>query len=535
MRANNKGKSGNSTNTIKPSKTTNTNVISEFAEEGNNSLAKQDQNNFDFESEFSEFNEPVQSDSTSTSTSTATVSIESKEVSVNPVPVIVPVAVELEETVDQTVEKNRIKDGELTLKKLEKEGFEVEGITGDMIIQRWTDLLHTTSIDKSYVSKVLKAITNYGFEEPRNIQMLSILRILRGGDLIAQASAGNGKTGAFAIPCILSTNPNLKEIQKIIIAPTTVLSDQIFTVFTELSRGTGLIIQNWCGGSKYYHDKRPHIVVGTPGRIVDMIESNCYKDGTKRKPSDCIDLRYLTSLILDEGDELLGIGFKDQLKTIITSCPNEIQVCVFSATFPVQIINICKSFMKDYSVLIVPESKVITTRVNQWYTVCNDEDNKVSDIIDCINKNQYATIMIFCNSCSGIDRLRNALTAKAGHIKHLYVSGKLPADDRKKAISDFISGKCRILLSSDIGARGFDFTDVSIVINYNMPNSVETYIHRIGRAGRAGTIGNSLSLISTDTEMSDMKHIVQFHRMPIIETNNKKKKDGSNMVKFIFT
>jgi superfamily II DNA/RNA helicase len=423
------------------------------------------------------------------------------------------------------------REGELILDKLAKEGYEVHGINADMIIGEWKHLFFEEGLNYGHVSRVIRAVEEHGFETPRSIQMLSTVRIIRGGDLIAQAGAGNGKTGAFGIGAIISTDPHLRQIQKLIIVPTSTLVDQIFDVLTRLSRGTGITIQRWRGNLPYPKDKKPHIVIGTPGRVVDMIQPRRKNDGTEKS---MIDLTYLRSLILDEGDELLAQGFRDQLKRIVETCPETSQVCLFSATLSPQVLNICNSFMRDPSVLIVPEKKVITTRVNQYYSKCDTDDNKVNDVIDCIEKNPMATIMIFCNTCSGIRKLSERLQAYKNPIRHICVNGKMLSTDREKAIKDFLSGSYRVLLASDIVGRGFDFSDVSIIMNYDMPNNIEAYIHRIGRAGRAGDIGNSVTLITTDEDMAKMRFIVQFHGMPIRETLNKTMKDGTVKRKFIF-
>jgi len=437
------------------------------------------------------------------------------------------------ENKDKESEENSKKkrEGEIILDKLAKEGYEVHGINADMIIGEWKHLHFEKGLNQDHVSRVILAVEDHGFEIPRSIQMLSTVRIIRGGDLIAQAGAGNGKTGAFGIGAIISTDPSLRQIQKLIIVPTSTLVDQIFDVLTRLSRGTGITIQRWRGNLPYPKDKKPHIVIGTPGRVVDMIQPRRKNDGTEKS---MIDLTYLKSLILDEGDELLAQGFREQLKRIVETCPETSQVCLFSATLSPQVLNICNSFMRDPSVLIVPEKKVITTRVNQYYSKCDTDDNKVNDVIDCIEKNSIATIMIFCNTCSGIRKLSERLQAYKNPIRHICVNGKMLSTDREKAIKDFLSGSYRVLLASDIVGRGFDFSDVSIVMNYDMPNNIEAYIHRIGRAGRAGDIGNSITLITTDEDMAKMRFIVQFHGMPIRETLNKTMKDGTVKRKFIF-
>jgi superfamily II DNA/RNA helicase len=433
---------------------------------------------------------------------------------------------------------NRAETGRILIEKLTKKGYNLFGISGEMIIEKWEDAEYSMavhSLNRSHVSTVFSDVREYGFETPREIQMLSILSLLNGDDFIGQAPAGSGKTCAFGVPIVLRTDPRRKGIQAIILTPTGVLAEQHCDFLRKISKGTGIIVSTWIKGSVYpTRDNMPHIVVGTPGRVSELVTKTFFCKRTNRTKMS-IDLSNLKSLVLDEADELLGQGFKTQTGSIIESCPMTTQTCLFSATMPVWMINSCKEFMKpECPNIIVPEKEVITIRVNQHYSKCRDEEGKLNDVVDCINKNPLSTIVVFCNTCSTIKKISESLATKG--INHLCVNSKLTSEDRTKTLESFLSGKCRILLASDLIARGFDFTEISIVINYDMPNNVETYVHRIGRAGRAGDIGNAVTLITSEQEMATMKYIVQFHGMPIKETVTKstKTKDGKSRVKFMF-
>jgi superfamily II DNA/RNA helicase len=438
--------------------------------------------------------------------------------------------------VDNSEYRKRI--GDLLIENLMKKGYDLYKITGDMIAVNWNDVkgsLFLHSINKSHISTVFKAINDYGFQTPREIQMLSILSLLKGEDFIGQAPAGSGKTCAFGVPIVLRTDPTRRGVQAIILTPTAILAEQHCEFLQKISEGTGLVIKTWIGGSQYPNrDNMPHIVVGTPGRVCDLLNKTffCKRNNCLKKS---IDLSKLKSIVLDEADELLSQSFKSEVASIIVSCPETTQTCVFSATFPPWMMNICREFMeKDCPNIIVPEKRVITIRVNQHYSKCRDDDEKMSDLIDCIGKNPLSTIIVFCNTCAAIKRISDSLIARG--INNLCVNGRMLSDERTKILKLFFSRECRILLASDVIARGFDFTDIGIVINYDMPNRIETYIHRIGRTGRAGEIGNAVTLITTEQEMAMMKYIVQFHGMPIKETVTKssKTKDGKSRVKFIF-
>ncbi len=431
----------------------------------------------------------------------------------------------------------RAEIGRILIEKLTKQGYNLYGISGEMIIEKWEDVVYSPvaySINRNHVAKVFSAVNDYGFETPREIQMLSILPMLTGNDFMGQAPAGSGKTCAFGIPIILRTDPSIRSIQTIILTPTTVLAEQHCEFLRKISKGTGIIIDIWTKGSKYPdRTKMPHVVVGTPGRVFELVTKTFFCKRTNCTKLS-IDLSRLKSFVLDEADELLGQGFKNQTGPIIESCPASAQICLFSATMPMWMLNTCKEFVSpDCANIIVPEKQVITIRVNQYYSKCRNDESKINDVVDCINKNPLSTVVIFCNTCTTIKKISEALTAKG--INSLCVNGKISSEERNLALSSFLAGNCRILLASDMIARGFDFTEISIVINYDMPNSIETYVHRIGRAGRAGDIGNAVTLITSDQEMATMKYIVQFHGMPIKETVTKTNtKDGKSRVKFIF-
>jgi len=466
---------------------------------------------------------PDISDILTTASVISTISLDSDSVSL-------PEEVKSPEIVDIITQK-RIHEGNIILEKLKKDGYKVCGIDGDMIISDWSDTENIHSLDKFHTKTIISSVINYGFRDPRDIQMLTTVRVVCGGDIMVQASAGTGKTGAYGIGILLTTNPSLCNIQKMIIVPTGHLVDAVYDDLINWSKGSGIIIKRWRGGLEYPKgkDKRPHIVVGTPGRIVDMLQPYCGKDGIQRQN---INLKYLTSLVLDEGDELLSQNFIQKTKQIVTSCPSTIQVCLFSATLPSCILNIANSFMNDPSLLILPDKKVITTRVEQYYINCNNEDDKVSNLLDCIKKNSSSKIIIFCNTCNGVKKLMEDLTKNS--IFPISVTGKMIAADREKAIRDYKNGDNNILVASDLIARGFDDTDVNLVINYDMPNNVEIYVHRIGRAGRGGDTGNAVTFVLSEEDMLKIKYIVRFHGMPIKETADKKMKDGNNRIKFRF-
>jgi len=391
------------------------------------------------------------------------------------------------------------------LNDFKHKGIEVNGINETMIIKEWDDIYYLNcNNNKSYIKSVISSILDYGFETPRPIQCATIGRIAKGGDMITQAKAGNGKTAAFVIGSVLRIDPTLHSTQLLILSPTQLLTDQTMEVVKNLTKNTGLIVHCYRGG--LYQPRNgmiPQIVVGCPGRINDMIKH-------KR-----INLNNLQTLILDEGDELLKQGFREQIKTIIEHLAFNVQICIFSATLPKGILELSTKFMRDPAYVILPENQVITELVTQWYVRCTNLSDKDGCVIDAIETNPKDIIIVFFNSCTRLQKFSQILKSYKNPIQHLCIHSRMEPSERDKSIYDFINGKSKILLASDIAARGLDFTCVTLVINYDIPCDIETYVHRIGRSGRGDRLGNSITLVMTEEDYKRMMFIVDIHGIPI--------------------
>jgi translation initiation factor 4A len=395
--------------------------------------------------------------------------------------------------------------GRIMLEEYKERGIAVNDIEPSMIIKEWSDCKYlNASFNNRFVDNNVKSIINYGFDTPRPIQSITVGRIALGGDLIVQAKAGNGKTAAFVFGSAIRVNPNLYQTQVIILLPTVILADQVTEVVKNLTSMTGLIVHCHRGGMPIVRDNKvPHIIVGCPGRIIDQI---------KRKK---INLNHLRTVILDEGDELLKQGFREQIKSIIETLEDNVQICLFSATLPKGILELCTRFMRNPAYVILPENQVITELVTQWYVKCGNIYEKDGCLVDLILANQKDTIIVFFNSCSRLEKVSQVLSEYHTPIDHLCIHGKLNPIDKVSSITNFISGKCKILLASDIAARGLDIPNVTLVINYDIPASIDTYVHRIGRSGRGALFGNSVTLIMSDEDKQKMTFIVQVHGIPI--------------------
>lgn len=398
-----------------------------------------------------------------------------------------------------------LEQGKTMLAEFKERGILVNGIDESMIIKEWSDVLYMDcNTNTEYLNNFIQSVIDYGFESPRPIQCVTSGRIAKGGDLIVQAKAGNGKTAAFAFGSTLRVDPNLHKTQVLILSPTQLLTDQTSEVVRNLTAKTGMTVHTYRGGLPQPRDGRtPQIVVACPGRMSDLI---------KRKK---VNLSFLKTVILDEGDELLKQGFREQVKEIIETLADTVQICLFSATLPKGILELCTRFMRDPAYVILPENQVITELVTQWYVKCESLSEKDGCIVDIIEANKKDTTIVFFNSCSRLEKVSETLSTIGKPIQHLCLHAKMNPEDRKKSIDDFISGKCKLLLASDIAARGLDIPSITLVVNYDIPYAIETYVHRIGRSGRGDRLGNSITLIMSDEDKQKITFIVQIHGIPI--------------------
>ena len=399
------------------------------------------------------------------------------------------------------------KQGEEMIAEYTERGIEVSGVEPGLICKYWEDILYmNTNRNSSYVENIIASVTKHGFESPRPIQSITIGQIAKGNDIIVQAKAGNGKTGGFTIGAALRVNPRLYKTQVLILSPTQILTDQTMEVVKSLTSMTGITVHCYRGGLPHPKDNlTPHIVVGCPGRIKDLIKR------------ERMSLNHIQTVILDEGDELLRQGFREQIKEIVESLNETVQICLFSATLPKGILELCTNFMRNPSYVILPENQVITELVTQWYVKCATVNEKNGSVVDIIENNSKETIIIFFNSCTRLEGISKILSnyGSGKSISHLCVHSKMDSADRAKSIADFSAGKCKVLLASDMASRGLDIPSVTLVVNYDIPFAVETYVHRIGRSGRGDRLGNSVTLIMTEEDRHKITFIVQVHGIPI--------------------
>tara|TARA_B110000285_G_scaffold164887_1_gene184177 strand:+ start:346 stop:1542 length:1197 start_codon:yes stop_codon:yes gene_type:complete len=343
---------------------------------------------------------------------------------------------------------------------------------------------------------LLRGIYAYGFEKPSYIQMRAIVPFSRGRDLIAQAQSGTGKTATFLIGVLQKIHKEVgkkTKPQAIIVAPTRELAQQIFMVCNHLSKYMKVLSHCAIGGTSVYDDIRSlekgvHIVIGTPGRILHLCSKKYLDTGSVK------------TIILDEVDEIFSTGFKDQIYDIFQFLPEECQVGLFSATMQDVTLELSKKILRNPVKVFVKNEEVTLQGISQFYIDVKKDYYKFETLLDIYDKLTISQTIIYLNSKKQAEILSENLE-KNGHSVSC-IHSNLSQKERESVIKAYRRGESRILIATDIIARGIDVQQVSIVINYDLPREKDTYIHRIGRSGRFGRKGIAINLVSSsDYEM----------------------------------
>ena len=356
---------------------------------------------------------------------------------------------------------------------------------------------------------LLRGIYAYGFEKPSHIQQKSILSIIQKRDVIAQAQSGTGKTGAFTVAALQSIDVTKAKTQALILAPTRELAKQIYDVISSIgSMMTGLTLRLLVGGTSTADDatdlrkSAPHIIVGCPGRVFDMIRRNH------------IQASNVHMLVLDEADEMLSAGFNDQIYNIFQFMPSDIQVVLFSATMPPELYTLTEKFMRSPVNIQVKADQLTLEGIQQHYVALDDDVQKYLTLKDLFKTISVSQCIIFCNSTKRVADLHEAMLFDGFPVCCIH-SG-MEKGDRDKAYQDFKAGVHRVLISSNVTARGIDIQQVSTVINFDMPQDVHIYLHRIGRSGRWGRKGVGINFV-TRRDMRIKKEIEMYYSTIITE------------------
>jgi len=354
---------------------------------------------------------------------------------------------------------------------------------------------------------LLRGIYSYGFEKPSAIQQRAIKPILDGRDTIGQAQSGTGKTATFVIGALQKIDVNDRSCQALILAPTRELAQQIHKVALALGDYMKVRCHSCIGGTSVREDidklkDGQHVVVGTPGRVYDMLSKRHFR------------LDNLQVFVLDEADEMLSRGFKDQIYDIFKCLPPNVQVCLFSATMPPEILDLTGKFMRDAVRILVKKDELTLEGIRQFYIAIEKEEWKLDTLCDLYETLTITQAIIYCNTRRKVDFLKDQMEKRDFTVSTMHA--ELDQKERDLIMREFRSGSSRVLISTDLLARGIDVQQVSLVINYDLPSNLENYLHRIGRSGRFGRKGVAINMV-TNQDVRAMKDIEKYYHTQIEE------------------
>ena len=354
---------------------------------------------------------------------------------------------------------------------------------------------------------LLRGLYSYGFEKPSAIQQRAIMPICAGRDVIAQAQSGTGKTSMISLALCQMLDTSTREVQALVLSPTRELATQ--TEKTALALGNFMSVQvHACIGGRSVGedakvlDRGVHIVSGTPGRVFDMIKRRNLRT------------RNIKTLVLDEADEMLNKGFKEQIYDVYRYLPPETQVVLVSATLPVEVLDMTSKFMTDPIRILVKRDELTLEGIKQFFVAVEKEEWKFDTLCDLYDTLTITQAVIFCNTKKKVDWLTEKMRANNFTVSAMH--GDMPQKERDAIMGEFRGGTTRVLITTDVWARGIDVQQVSLVINYDLPNNRENYIHRIGRSGRYGRKGVAINFVKAD-DVSVLRDIEQYYSTQIDE------------------
>lgn len=356
---------------------------------------------------------------------------------------------------------------------------------------------------------ILRGIYSYGFEKPSQIQQTAILPILEKKDVIAQAPSGTGKTGAFTISSLQRLDLSSDTTQVLILAPTHELVKQIYNVICSIGDVMkGLRVKLLVGGTSVSEDSHelrnnvPHVIVGSVGRVSDMI---------RRRN---IQTKNIKLFVLDEADEMLSGGFINNIRDMFITFGEDIQTAIFSATLPKEIIELTERFMKTPTRITMEAEKLNLEGIQQFFVALSNDHDKYATLMDLFSKLTINQTIVYANSVNRVIDLYDAM--KKDGCAVCCIHSNMTTQERQQSLQAFRAGEYRVLISSNVTARGIDVQQVSFVINFDIPRCVHNYLHRIGRSGRWGRKGMAINLITRE-DVSIMKNIERHYKSTINE------------------
>jgi ATP-dependent RNA helicase DeaD len=353
----------------------------------------------------------------------------------------------------------------------------------------WQEKTNTLKIqsfeDFSLSSGILRGLEDLGFESLFPIQAQAILPSLKGKDVIGQARTGTGKTAAFGVPMVERTDPKTKSVQGLVLVPTRELAVQVADNIQLFAKYTKIRVLPVYGGEPIQRQIRGltrgiHIVVGTPGRLIDLL---------KRR---ILNLSSVKMVVLDEADRMLDMGFIDDIEYILKRTPSSRQTSLFSATIDQTVMSVCNKYMKNPEKILVSKDEIALPQIKQYYMVVNSR-SKYGALLDILREKNVNRAIIFCKTRRGTSALSEKLHRKGFNVQALHAGFTQPQRDR--AINSFRDGRLKILVATDVAARGLDIQGITHIINYDVPLEALVYFHRIGRTARMEQEGTAITLV----------------------------------------
>lgn len=353
--------------------------------------------------------------------------------------------------------------------------------------------------------QLVQAVTALGYTAPTQIQADVIPLLLAGTDIIGQAQTGTGKTAAFALPILQNLDPEAGTVQSLVLAPTRELALQVSQAFEEYGKFLNVKVLAVYGGQAYDRQIRAlrrgvDIVVGTPGRLIDLMDRNV------------LDLSAVRTVVLDEADEMLSMGFVEDIETILKTTPATRQTALFSATLPPAIRSLANTYMRDPQSVTVQRKQLTVSTIEQRYYLINEHD-KLAALTRLFEMEEITSSIIFVRTRISAGELANELTVRGFPAEALH--GDLSQDAREQVLNRFRQNQIKVLVATDVAARGLDIDDISHVFNFDLPLDPEVYVHRVGRTGRAGKSGLAITLV-TPAEQWRMRKIEAFTKQPVL-------------------
>lgn len=385
----------------------------------------------------------------------------------------------------------------------------VPGMEPEGVIETNWDQSTETFDEMGLKDELLRGVYAYGFERPSAIQSRAIMPCIKKHDVIAQAQSGTGKTATFSISILQNIDTKFNEVQALVLAPTRELAQQSNKVIMAIGDYMGIKSYACVGGTSVRQDEQKlkqegqHVVVGTPGRVMDMINRRI------------LSTRDIHMFVLDEADEMLSRGFKDAVYDIFRTMEmTRLQVVLLSATMPAEVLEVTQQFMRDPIRILVKKEELTLEGIRQFFIGVEREEWKMDTLCDLYETLTITQAVIFCNTRRKVDWLTEKMGSRDFTVSSMH--GDMDQKEREVIMREFRTGSSRVLITTDLLARGIDVQQVSLVINYDLPSNRENYIHRIGRGGRFGRKGVAINFVTKDDERT-LSDIEKFYNTRIDE------------------